>query len=121
MGFISNKKLAELQKSVDELSQIVKTRELERLRAESQKLKEIEELLSNVKFKVREVKAFEGEEVGKTCIRIVYQLPTIILQMDDTGTVNKNDFFFSTNMLNMISFEDMKKIQDVIDANKKNN
>ena len=93
MCFISKKKLAKLQSSVDELTHIVKTNELTRLREESKKLKEIQALLSKVRFKVKDVKTIETDELGRVDVRITYQLPTVTLKIDDEGKPLKDDFF----------------------------
>ena len=112
------KKFEELQQSVQELTNIVKTQELVRLREESKELKEIKEYLSHVQFKLKDVKAFEGEELGKINIRITYQLPVVTLTLDSEGNPNKDDFFYSSNILGLLSFEDMKKIQKVLETEK---
>lgn len=118
MCFISKKKFTQLQKDVAELIKVIKTQELEKLRVESKELKEIKELISHVQFKIKDIKAFEGDEIGKTNIRIIYQLPTVVLTLDENGNPNKNDFFYSTNMLDMISIEDMQKVQKIINQEK---
>ena len=121
MCFGFKKKIAKLQASVDELTKIIKTRELVKLRRDSKELGELKELISHIKFKVKEVRAFEGEGISdsdKDVVRIIYQLPVIGLTIDDEGNPEKNDFFYATNMLDMISIEDMKKIQKVLNEEK---
>ena len=108
---ITNKKLS---KQIQELSDFIKSNEYEELKKDSAELKRVKELLSHVKFKVKDIKFFEEGEENQPTVRIIYELPVIDLTIDENGEPSKNDFFYSSNMLEMISLEDMNKIQDFL-------
>lgn len=95
-----------------ELTDLIKSDKFNQLQKDSEELAEIKELLSHVKFKVKNVKYINDNE-SKT-VQIIYELPKIILNVDENGNVDKNDFFYSTNRLEMISLEDMETIQDLL-------
>lgn len=105
-----NSEIARLRHELSELKEIVKTQELIRLRAENARLKEIEQLTEKVKFKLKSVAYIEEENK----ILIKYEIPNIKLELDNDNNPVKNDFFYSVNKLQLISFDDMKKIQTVI-------
>lgn len=106
-----NDEISSLKHELTELRQIVKTQELMRLRAENTQLKEKDALASKVRFKLRSVAYCEETN----SILVKYELPQISIRIDGDGNIVKNDFFYSVNKLRMISFDDMKKIQAVID------
>ena len=81
---------------------------------DSEELKKIKSLLTHVKFKIKNTQVISNQETGKTNIVVTYELPRIVLELDENGNPNKNDFFYSTNMLDMISLEDMSKFQDAL-------
>lgn len=107
-----NNKISVLEHEIADLRQIVKTQELVRLRNENARLKEKEKLISQVKFKLKDV-AYVAED---DFILVKYEIPNTRVHIDQDGNVIKNDFFYAINKLQLISFEDMKKIQNVIDA-----
>ena len=101
----------QILKEVQDLSNLVKGKEFEKLKKDSEELQKINSLLANIKFKVKDIKYYEEDEA----VKITYELPKIVLYLDENGKVaNKNDFFYSTNMLELISLEDMMKIQDFL-------
>lgn len=106
MCFISRKRLNKLQASIDDLKSV----EINRLRDESAELKELKELLENVRLGVKKVQAFEDGSV-----KIIYNIPSVVIKKDADGNWEKNDFFYSVNKLELISFEDMLKISKVLD------
>ena len=108
---VTNKKLLA---KIDELTNLIKSEEFQRLKKDSDELKRIQALLPNIKFKVKSVKYFEDEETGEEIVQITYDLPVINLKIDEHGNPNKNDFFYSTNSLDMISIEDMEKISELL-------
>ena len=108
----TKKQIEELNKKVDNLTKIIETNELNRLRAESAELKEIKALLSNVAFKVKNVQYFKQDNT----VQIRYELPVINLKIDEKGLPEKNNFFYSVNALNLINIEDMKRIQSILDS-----
>lgn len=112
-----NSEIACLKHELTELKEIVKTQELIKLRAENARLKEIEQLVGKVRFKVKSV-AY-AEEENKVLVK--YEIPNIKLDLDSENNPIKNDFFYSVNKLQLISFEDMKKIQVVLSEIKEKN
>lgn len=117
MCFLSKKtkkRLDEIQTSVNELTKIVKTQELERLRKESEELKNIKKLLSNIRLHVKKVEEVQDGDIQRK-VKIVYELPIIILKYDDNGKLIKNNFFYSINALDLISYDDMKRISKVLE------
>ena len=107
--------IANLRHEVAELSQIIKTQELLRLRAENERLKEKETLISKVKFRLKDVAYLDEED----CVLVKYEIPYAKVYFEANGQVKKNDFFYAINRLQLLSFDDMKKIQKVIDNVKK--
>lgn len=71
------KKIKKLQKTVDELTEIIKTNELNRLREDSKELKNVLSLLSNVNIKLKSVKQID-EDYGTT-VKVTYEIPSVII------------------------------------------
>lgn len=108
-------KIAELEHELNDLRQIVKTQELIRLRNENAKLKEKEQLISKIRFRLKDVAYLQEERI----ILVKYDIPFAKVPVNEEGNVQKNDFFYAINKLQLISLEDMKKISAVIDNIKK--
>ena len=108
-------KIALLTHELEDLRQIVKTQELLRLRAENERLKEKEQLISKIRFKLKTVAYLDEEQV----ILVKYEIPNVKVPVDEEGKVQKNDFFYAINKLQLLSMEDMKKISAVVDNIKK--
>lgn len=106
----TKKQLEELKAQVERLTQIIETQELVRLRRDSEELKELKELLSYVKIKVKNVQYFKQDNT----VQVRYELPFVNLKIDENGLPEKNNLFFSINALNLINIEDMKSIQKVL-------
>ena len=106
----TKKQLEELRAQVERLTQIIETQELVRLRRDSEELKELKELLSYVKIKVKNVQYFKQDNT----VQVRYELPFVNLKIDENGLPEKNNLFFSINALNLINIEDMKSIQKVL-------
>lgn len=101
----------QLLKEIQELSALIKGNTFSQLKKDSEELHRIQELLSHVKFKVKDIKYFKDDNA----VRIVYELPKIALPLDENGKVaKKDDFFYSTNVLELISLEDMLMIQEFL-------
>ena len=119
MSFVSKKELqkeiVDLKEQIKQLEKIVINDELKYLREQKKLFDEQTELLKGVQFRVKDVKAIKNEITDETQIRIVYQLPVIILNVDDDGKPSKNDFFYSVNSLGLISLEDTEKLVKCID------
>ncbi len=106
MCFISRKKWKKMEDTIQRLTDIIENREFKKLEDESKELKTIKELLSHVKFKVKNISFFEETRN----LQIRYELPIINLQIDENGEPNKDEFFYSVNSLGLISLDDMQKI-----------
>ena len=116
---IRKKELIAIDEKVDKLVALLESNEIKQLRKDSEELKKIKSLLANVKFKIKETRVVENQDTGNNSVVVVYELPRIVLNLDDEGNPNKNDFFYSTNMLDMISLSDMQKFQDVLEKAKR--
>lgn len=103
--------IARLKHEIEDLKQIIKTQELIKLREENARLKEKEQLISKIKFRLKDV-AFLAEE---GIVLVKYNIPNVKVPVSTEGKVLKNDFFYAVNKLQLIPFEDMKKISAVID------
>ena len=110
-------KIASLSHELAELKEIVKTQELIRLRAENTRLKEKEQLISKIQLRVKSVSYIEEENK----VLVKYDIPNIKINLDSENSPVKNDMFYAINFLQLIPFDDMKKIQAVFDEIKKQN
>ncbi len=99
--------LAQLQ----ELTDLIKSDEFNRLKKDSDELKRIESLLSHIHFKVKDVRIIDETQ----SVLITYEMPRIELKLDDKGEFIKDEFFYASNILELISLEDTQKIQTVLD------
>lgn len=121
---ITKKKLQqqvnELTEKVKDLSNIIVSDELNRLRRKEKEFANQTELLSNVRFKIKNVKIVDNEDGFKNII-ITYQLPMITLELDENGKPKeKVPFFYSVNALEMIGLEDYEKIEQALEQAKNN-
>lgn len=107
--------IALLEHEIQDLREIIKTQELVRLRAENARLKEKEQLISKIKFQLKDVAYLEEDGV----VLVKYVIPNVKVHVNDKGEILKNDFFYAVNKLQLISFDDMKKISAVVDNIKK--
>lgn len=112
----TKQKIIDLEKKVDKLTALLESNEIKQLRKDSDELKKTKELLSHVKFKIKETRIVENQDNGNVSIIVTYEMPRIVLELDENGSPNKNDFFYSSNMLDMISLEDMSRFQDKLKA-----
>lgn len=96
---------------IDELTNLIKSDEFNRLKQESEELKRIKALLPNIKFKVKDINYYKENNV----VQIRYELPVITLQLNEEGKPSRNEFFYATNVLEMISLEDMQKIMEYLE------
>lgn len=109
------KEIASLKHEVADLRDIVKTQELIKLRSENARLKEIEQLVHQIGFKLKDVAYLDEEDV----VLVKYEMPYIKVGFNDKGEPIKNDMFYAINKLQLISMHDMKKIQAVLEEVKK--
>lgn len=73
----------------------------------------LEQNLKNIKLKVSKIKPTLIESnIGLT---ISYEIAPITIFIDDENVICPNETFKSINLLNLISFEDMQKIQKKIE------
>lgn len=109
------REIANLKHEIKELTDIVKTQELLKLREENRRLKEKESLISNVKFCLKSVGYIQEDDT----LLVKYEIPNIKLGFDNDRNLIKNELFYSINKLQLISLKDMKKIQSALDEIKK--
>lgn len=113
------KQIDELTAEVKELSKIVVTDELTKLREKEKLYEEQTKLLSNVKFRVKSAKVVEGGS-GEPSVVVIYQLPMITIPLDENGNPReKIPFFYSVNALGMVSIEDYQAIERALIEAKK--
>ena len=86
----------------------------------AKKYDELTDLLSHIKLKVKNV-SISINENGNCELKVDYQMPSQRISFDSENNVVKNNTFYSINKLNLISFEDMEKIQSKINEAKKRN
>lgn len=115
----TTKLLTELNAKIDHLTALLESGEVQQWKKDSEELKKTKELVSHVKFKIKDVRIVEDTDTGKQKVVVVYELPRIVLELDENGNPNKNDFFYSSNMLDMISLEDMSYFQKALRNRKK--
>ena len=113
--FSTRKTLVEMKDQITKIENLLESNEIKQLRKDSDELKTIKELLSHVKFKIKDVRPVENQQTGNMSVVVTYELPRIVLDLDEQGEpMSRNDFFYSTNKLNLISLEDMSKFNDVL-------
>lgn len=109
-------KIALLTHELEELRQIVKTQELLKLRAENERLKERDKLISQISFKLKDATYLQEEN----CVLVKYEIPAVKVTFDEDGKPLKNNLFYAINKLQLIPFEDMKKISALMKGDKNN-
>ena len=107
-------KIDVLSHKVEDLTQIVKTQELLKLRAENARLKEKERSIGFVHLKLKDVAYIE--ETNSVLVK--YDPFSLNISFNDKGGIVRNDMFCAINELRLLSYEDMKKIQTVLDKSK---
>lgn len=73
------------------------------------------ERLQNIKLEVEKASVFFDATNGVYGVKVEYAVPPALIYITDNGEVVASDTFKSINLLNLISFDDMKKIQAKID------
>lgn len=107
-------KIDALKYEIEDLKQIVKTQELIKLRAENARLKELEKSIGLIHLKLKDVAYIEEENV----VLVKYEPFSLKVMFNDKGGIIKNEMFCAINELRLLSFDDMKKIQAVLDKSK---
>lgn len=121
MFFTKNKekayqeKISILEHKIEDLTQIVKTQELIKLRNENARLLEKEKAISNIHLKLKDIGYIEEENT----ILVKYEPFNLKINFNDKGGIIRNEMFCAINELRLLSFDDMKKIQVVLDNVKK--
>lgn len=108
-------KIAILEHKIEDLTQIVKTQELIKLRNENARLLEKEKAIANVHLKLKDIAYIEEENA----ILVKYEPFSLKLGFNDKGGIIRNEMFCAINELRLLSFDDMKKIQALLDNVKK--
>ena len=114
MGF--RKDIKEIKETVDKINNSIAKDTLQKL----SKLEELEKNLSHISFKVKNI-VEKYEEDGNKSLKIEYIVEPIKLVFDANGEMFFDNKFYSINMLNLISFDDMNKIQKAINKISKEN
>lgn len=117
MCFI-RKRLKHLESDLSELTRIVKNREYQELKRQSEDFSTVKNLLEQVKINVKEVKTVLDQDTMEDVVTVKYELPIVTVRFDENGDPLKNELFYALNALNLISYEDMEKIQKVLDKTK---
>lgn len=104
---MTKKKISEKLDTIVYQIDSIRSEKVAQLEKDSQKLKELESLLSLVRLSVKRIVPMED---GK--IKIIYNAPSVVF---DTNAIGRNDTLYAINMLGLIDFEDMQKIQNAID------
>lgn len=107
-------KIAILEHKIEDLTQIVKTQELIKLRAENARLLEKEKKIAQVHLKLKDIAYVEEEN----CVLVKYEPFSLKVMFNDKGGIIRNEMFCAINELRLLSFDDMKKIQVVLDKSK---
>lgn len=103
--------IAALRHQIEDLTNIVKTQELIKLRTENARLKEKEELIGKIRFRLKDVAYLKEEGF----ILVKYDVPFVKVPVNDDGEVQKNELFYAINKLQLLSLDDLKKISAVVD------
>lgn len=79
----------------------------------------LKKLLEEIYFDVELVESLDYN--GETQYEVIYKNPKVMLNFDEYGEPIKNDFFYSMNMLNLLTIEANEKILDILfkEKNKK--
>lgn len=117
MCFI-RKRLKHLESDLSELTRIVKNREYQELKRQSEEFNTVKNLLEQVKINVKEVKTVLDQDTMEDVVTVKYELPIVTVRFDENGDPLKNELFYALNTLNLISYEDMEKIQKALDKTK---
>jgi hypothetical protein len=79
----------------------------------AKKYEEQNDLLSKITLNVKNAKIFLNND-AQYGLNIEYEIPPIKIYFDDDGQMLKNERFYAINALDLISKEDMQKIQEIL-------
>lgn len=82
----------------------------------AQKYDQLKELLEEIYFDVELVESFDYN--GETQYEIIYKNPKVMLNFDEYGDPIKNEFFYSMNMLDLLTREANEKIYNILKKEK---
>ena len=74
------------------------------------KYEETKEQLSKIRIEISNVKTCI-ENNGSLSLEVHYKVPVAKIRIDDEGFLDVDEMFRAINLLNLISFEDMNKVQ----------
>jgi hypothetical protein len=110
-------------KDIKETRKIVEEMHNANTKIINEKARKYDELISylkNINFNIDKIIP-AVDDLGNTKYAITYKSPTIIQEFDETGKPIKNNFIYSINMLDLVSVEDWKKLQDIYELEKQKN
>lgn len=86
----------------------------------SQLYDKITEYVAKVLIEVNDVSLFANND-GLVGVKVEYKVPPVKIYFDDDGQILKNERFYAMNYLNLISTDDMKRVQVYLDDAKRRN
>lgn len=78
----------------------------------AKKYDELKELLEEIYFDIELIESFDYN--GETQYEIIYKNPKVMLNFDEYGEPIKNNFFYSINMLNLLTKEANDTLYEVL-------
>lgn len=115
----TKRKIEQLTQEISDLKSLIKSREYERLKEESKSYKETLELLSKIKIGLDKVEVLNGDNFDGYVVKIKYKLPSATIYFDDNNNPIKNEMFYAINYLELMNYEDMKKVIGTFEKIKK--
>lgn len=112
----TNKKIQELQEKVDKLTSLIENEEYKKLKRIEENYATQKELIQHIKIKLKSVRTILDENTGEKSILVKYEIPDVVVRFDNGKPIKENTFY-AINSLELISFEDMKKIHLEIEKN----
>lgn len=86
----------------------------------ARKYDEQKELLKKINLKVKKVNLFLNND-GQVGLDIDYEIAPLKIYFDDDGQMLKNERFYAINALDLVSKEDMQKVQEFLNEAIKRN
>lgn len=115
----TKKTIEQLSQEINDLKSFIKNKEFQKMREKSEEYDHVKETLGNIKIKLDKYSVVEGENFDGKILKIKYEIPPITIHFDDNKNPIKNDLFYAINFLELVSYEDMKKIIDIMEKIKK--
>lgn len=111
--------IEQLSQEINDLKNLIKSKEFQRLQENKKEFDKVKESLGNVKLKLNKCNVVEGEDFDGKVLKIKYEIPPITIYFDENKNPIKNDFFYAINYLELVSYEDMNKIINIMEKIKK--